>query len=127
MIIELILYYLTVIGTIVIDLAIFVQISNVVKSRIDYLFLTFFALVVVCIVSFVPSSFALNISLTIGEVMGLYLYFSLFRKENKKLIIGSCLIWSLLDLTFVIIGIIITTIFHEALTSQRDCKIVCVI
>lgn len=120
MIIELILYYLTVIGTIVIDLAIFVQISNVVKNRIDYLFLTFFALVVVCIVSFVPSSFALNISLTIGEVMGLYLYFSLFRKENKKLIIGSCLIWSLLDLTFVIVGIMITTIFHEALTNQME-------
>lgn len=80
------------------DILSFNKISQSVKKKYDKLFLFIFTLSVVLLNIFCVIFFnRYDLIMTLYEILGLYIYFGLIRKNNKKLILGSAMFFSLVD------------------------------
>lgn len=94
------------------DILIFDKISSSVCNKKDRIFLCLFAVFII-LISIVSSIFSDSFYLftTVCEILCLYIYFGIIRKKNKKLVLGSAIIFSLVDLIFMISERLINSFF----------------
>lgn len=109
---EVILQTIFIIISVTFDIFIFDKISFSVCNKQDKTFLSLFTIFII-LINIVSSVFSNSYYLitTICEIIGLYIYFGIIRKKNKKLVLGSAMIFSLVDLIFMIIERLINSIF----------------
>ena len=81
--------------SIITDLFIFCNISNTYKRNKITIW------VIGLIAIFSPTQLFMNFGVTILEIMMLSLYFICIKKQNIKLILGSCLIFGITDLSIL--------------------------
>lgn len=98
--------------SVVFDIFIFNKISCSVQSNKDKVFLFLFSIFLI-LVNIINNILFNDFSLltTICEIVGLYIYFGIIRKKNKKLVLGSTMIFSLVDLIFIVCERLINSIF----------------
>lgn len=102
------------------DIMIFCSISSECENRKDTLVLLFSIFLTIGIAIFSSNQLIANLSGSFFEIIIFYCYFSLIKKNNKKLILGSCLVWSLLDLICVTIETILEVSFPVIEVHQLD-------
>ncbi len=98
--------------SVIFDILSFNKISGSVQYNKDKIFLFLFSVVLICI-NIINDIFFDKFSLftTICEILGLYIYFGIIKKENKKLVLGSAMIFSLVDLIFMVCERLVNSIF----------------
>lgn len=109
---EIILQTIFIIISVTFDILIFDRISLSARNKKDKTFLSLFTGFII-LISIVSSIFFNSFYLitTICEIMGLYIYFGIVRKKNKKLVLGSAIIFSLVDLIFMVSERLINSLF----------------
>lgn len=109
---EIILQTIFIIISVTFDILIFDRISLSARNKKDKTFLSLFTGFII-LISIVSSIFFNSFYLitTICEIVGLYIYFGIVRKKNKKLVLGSAIIFSLVDLIFMVSERLINSLF----------------
>ena len=109
---EIILQTIFIIISVTFDILIFDRISLSARNKKDNTFLSLFTGFII-LISIVSSIFFNSFYLitTICEIVGLYIYFGIVRKKNKKLVLGSAIIFSLVDLIFMVSERLINSLF----------------
>ena len=109
---EIILQTIFIIISVTFDILIFDRISLSARNKKDKIFLSLFTGFII-LISIVSSIFFNSFYLitTICEIVGLYIYFGIVRKKNKKLVLGSAIIFSLVDLIFMVSERLINSLF----------------
>lgn len=82
----------------IIDMVAFGIVSKSYRNGKDYVFGFIVILFIFIFGIFSPSIFVSNVGLTFFEIIVLYSYFSIIKKDNFKMVLGSALIVSLMDL-----------------------------
>lgn len=85
--------------SIITDLFIFCNISNIYKR--NKITIWVIGLIAILLAIFSPTQLFMNFGVTILEIMMLSLYFICIKKQNIKLILGSCLIFGITDLSIL--------------------------
>lgn len=85
--------------SIITDLFIFCNISNTYKR--NKITIWVIGLIAILLAIFSPTQLFMNFGVTILEIMMLSLYFICIKKQNIKLILGSCLIFGITDLSIL--------------------------
>lgn len=109
---EIILQTIFIIISVTFDILIFDRISLSARNKKDKTFLSLFTGFII-LISIVSSIFfnSFYLIITICEIVGLYIYFGIVRKKNKKLVLGSAIIFSLVDLIFMVSERLINSLF----------------
>lgn len=79
-----------------VDVVVFVKLARPIKTKKDKVFLVLFCVIMSLVLMCVSSDF-INTWLTYAEIIILYSYFALIRKNNSKLILGSILFFCVID------------------------------
>ena len=85
--------------SIITDLFIFCNISNIYKR--NKITIWVIGLIAILLAIFSPTQLFMNFGVTILEIIMLSLYFICIKKQNIKLILGSCLIFGITDLSIL--------------------------
>lgn len=85
--------------SIITDIFIFCNISNVYKRNKITIWIVGFIAILLAIFS--PTQLFMNFGVTILEIIMLSLYFICIKKQNIKIILGSCLIFGITDLSIL--------------------------
>lgn len=85
--------------SIITDLFIFCNISNIYKR--NKITIWVIGLIAILLAIFSPTQLFMNFGVTILEIIMLSLYFICIKKQNIKIILGSCLIFGITDLSIL--------------------------
>ena len=85
--------------SIITDLFIFCNISNTYKR--NKITIWVIGLIAILLAIFSPTQLFMNFGVTILEIIMLSLYFICIKKQNIKIILGSCLIFGITDLSIL--------------------------
>lgn len=92
----------------VMDIVVFIKLAKPFKAKKDIVFFSFFyILIALWLICSLTDN--INILLTLAQIVALYLYFGVLRKNNKKLILGAILFASVINQLLFATGLLINS------------------
>lgn len=99
--IKIILILVLTIFSIFTDFFVFCNISKVYKHPVDKSAIWIMGAITIVLAVFSPTGLFMNFGVTVLEIILISLYFICIKKKNIKLILGSCLIFGITDVTML--------------------------